>query len=197
LAVVWKPTPTADWTAFELPGFRDESVLPHGFAADNQSVLFTGVRAGEKWAALYRLDLASKSVERVFAFDNTDVRAVMHDFAGNDAIGVVGYTDKPVHAWLNKDNNGKAVKAYSALYRALAGQSVVVTSASDDGRLAIVFADSDINPGDYYVFNTETLKADYLQPARKHGAARVHFPSKVARTTSVDRVAPRRTPRYS
>lgn len=165
LAVSWKPQPGAEWSAFELPGFREQSIQPRRFSSDNHSVLFTGVREGEAFAALYRLDLKTKAVEAVHAFENGDVDGVVSDFADREIVGVVGYRDKPVYHWLNQAD--PAARLYSSLQRAFPGQSVRLTSVTDDGRLAIVFVSSDINPGDYYLFDVPAMKAEYLRSARE------------------------------
>lgn len=49
-----------------------------------------------------------------------------------------------------------------ALREAFPAQQVFVTSATRDGSLMVVYVGSDKNPGDYYLFNVKTLKADYL-----------------------------------
>jgi dipeptidyl aminopeptidase/acylaminoacyl peptidase len=165
LAVSWKPTSDAAWSAFDLPGFREESVIPRRFSTDNRSVLFTGVREGETFTALYRLDLESKQVERVYAFEGSDVLGVVSDFANREIVGARGYTDKPVYHWLADDS--PVVALLAGLQRAFPNDNVRLVSATDDGKLAIAFVSSDRNPGDYYMFNTETKRADYMQSARK------------------------------
>jgi dipeptidyl aminopeptidase/acylaminoacyl peptidase len=164
LAVSWKPEPDAEWTDFELPGFRDESIQPQRFSSDNHSVYFTGVREGERYAALYRLDLQTRNVEKLLAFDDCDVMEVISDFADVEIVGVKGYTHRPVYHWLKPGD--PAAKVYQSLQRAFSGQDVTITSASEDGRLAIAFVDSDVNPGEYYLFDTKALKADFIRAAR-------------------------------
>ncbi len=84
-AVSWKPQPDSDWTGFELEGFRDESVVPRHFSADNRSVYLTGVREGETYDALYRLDLQTQQLEKVHAFASAGVDDVITDFADRRA----------------------------------------------------------------------------------------------------------------
>ncbi|HEX7035542.1 MAG TPA: S9 family peptidase [Pseudomonadales bacterium] len=164
LTVSWKPRPKSDWEAFELPGFRDESVEPLYFASDNSSLYFIGVRRGQSLRALYRLELTSREVELVYAHESVDVTGLVTDFAGERVIGARFYTSRPEYHWLNEDD--PAVRLYRALERAFPGQAIEVTSTTADGRLATVFVHSDVNPGDYYLFDTETRAADYLQAAR-------------------------------
>jgi dipeptidyl aminopeptidase/acylaminoacyl peptidase len=164
VAVSWKPQPKAEWTGFELAGFRDESVVPRRFSTDNRSVYLTGVREGESLDALYRLDLQTQQLEKVYAFENASVAGVITDFADLDIIGVSGYGEHQTDYWLLKDN--PVAQTYQALQRAFPQQRVTVTSNTDDGRLAVVFVDSDVNPGDYYLFDTASKHAEFLRAGR-------------------------------
>jgi dipeptidyl aminopeptidase/acylaminoacyl peptidase len=164
LAVSWKPQAKGEWTSFELDGFRDETVVPERFSSDDRSVYLTGVREGEHFSALYRLDLQSKQLEQVHAFDNGSVASVITDFADREIIGVQGPGDRPEEYWLLKDNPDALT--HQALERAFPQQRVTLTSSSDDGRWVIVFVDSDVNPGDYYLFDTTTKHADFLRAGR-------------------------------
>ena len=164
LAVSWKPQPDSKWTDFELKGFRDASVVPRRFSVDNRSVYLTGTREGETYDALYRLDLQTQQLEKVHAFAETDVDFVITDFADSELVGVSGYAARQTDFWLLKDN--PAALTYQALSRAFPNQRVSVTSTSDDGRSAIVFVDSDVNPGDYYLFDPVTKRAEFLRAGR-------------------------------
>ncbi len=48
------------------------------------------------------------------------------------------------------------------LEKAFAGQNISITSRTRDGSLMLIKVDSDINPGEYYLFNTHSKKADFL-----------------------------------
>jgi dipeptidyl aminopeptidase/acylaminoacyl peptidase len=163
-AVSWKPQPDSKWTSFDLPGFDAQDVFPLRFSGDDRSVYLTGVHKGEKFDALYRLDLQTRHVEKVYAFPHMDVEGIITDFADRDVIGVSGYADRETEVWLREDD--PSVQAYEALQRAFPGQTIHVTSTSADGRRAIVFVESDVNPGDYYLFDTVTKRADFLRAGR-------------------------------
>ncbi|HET9446873.1 MAG TPA: S9 family peptidase, partial [Steroidobacteraceae bacterium] len=164
LAVSWKPQPNSEWTGFELKGFDEESVVPRRFSPDNRSVYLTGRLESESFNALYRLDLETQKLEKVHAFDGMGMYAVVTDFADREVVGVSGYSTRQVDHWLVPDN--PSARVYQALQRAFPQQQVNVTSTSEDGRLAVVFVDSDVNPGDYYLFDTTTMRADFLRAGR-------------------------------
>jgi dipeptidyl aminopeptidase/acylaminoacyl peptidase len=163
-AVSWKPQAKGEWTGFELEGFRDESVVPQRFSNDNRSVYLTGVREGARSAALYRLDLQTQQLEKVHEFEDGSVAGVITDFADHEIIGVRGPGDRPAEHWLLKDNPDALT--HQALERAFPQQRVTLASSSDDGRWVIVFVDSDVNPGEYYLFDTTTKHAEFLRAAR-------------------------------
>jgi dipeptidyl aminopeptidase/acylaminoacyl peptidase len=165
LAVSWKPTPSGPWTAFDLPGFRDESVIPRRFSSDNRSVLFTGVRDADSFSALYRLDLETHAVAKLYGFADADVDSLVSDFAGREIVGARGYRDRPTYHWLAAENPVTAL--YAGLQRAFPSDNVTLTSATVDGRLAIAFVSSDVNPGEYYLFDTQAKRADHMRSARQ------------------------------
>jgi dipeptidyl aminopeptidase/acylaminoacyl peptidase len=182
LAVVWKPEPRSEWQEFSLPGFREEGLAPWRFSADNKSVLLTGVREGEAFAGLYRLDLQTRAVEKVHAFENSEVSELITDFADRETVGVRARAGD--YHWIV--DNDPAAMLYKALYRAFARQNVEVTSTTDDGRLAIVHVKSDTNPGDYYLFDTKAMKASFLRAGRKWIDSRLMRPMESVQITARD-----------
>lgn len=165
LAVAWKPQPGDPWQTFSLPGFRRESIEPHCFDENNEAVFFTGVAETDVHAALYRFDLKSQAVTKAVAFPDTDVTGVVLDLSGRRIVGVSGYTYRRIFQWLNESDPMALV--YKALLRAFPNQSVGVTSATEDGRKAIVFVSSDVNPGQYYLFDTQTMTAAFVAGTRR------------------------------
>ncbi len=164
LAVSWKPDPDSPWAMFEVPGFREESITPRVFGPDNQSVLFTGAREGEPYTALYSMDLKSKEITKIYGFEHASIGRLIFDFSGNEILGVKGDTADPNYHWLRGDD--PATRTYKALLSSFPNQRVEVTSATKDGALAIVFAGSDVSPGDYLLFDTHALTLARFQAVR-------------------------------
>jgi dienelactone hydrolase len=164
-AVSWKPDPDGDWQDFNLPGFRPGSIEPIVLGEDSRSVHFLATAATDSHSALYRLDLQSKVVTKLFGFPDADIADVVFDLAGKRIVGVQSYVDKRVTHWL--DSTDPAARIAAALQRSFPGQNVHISTASEDGRLAVVFVNSSTNPGDYYLFDTKAMKAKYIQSARK------------------------------
>ena len=156
--VMWKPE--NEWVRLQLPGFRRDSVFPVFFTSDNRSVLFTGTTPDASLTALFQLDLASHAVEKLYAHPEADVAGILTDLAGETVIGVEVYADKPEVHWLQPDH--PTAKLYQMLERTFPGESSYITSSTKDQHLAVAVLYSDVNPGDYYLVNSETRHADFL-----------------------------------
>ena len=60
------------------------------------------------------------------------------------------------------DGDDPKAQYLASLYQAFDGQKVRITSNTSDGAVMVVQVTSDKNPGDFYLFNGKTSKADYL-----------------------------------
>lgn len=162
--VVWKPSPKDAWKLLALPGFRAGSVRPRLFD-DDDSVFVTAAAMQESYAGLYRVNLKTQAIEKIAAFPEADIDTVVFDFSGRKIVGIIGYADKPEYRWF--DDNDPAAQMYIALQRAFPKQNIRVNDTSADGKKAIVIAWSDTNPGDVYLFDSQTAKTRYLYSVRK------------------------------
>ncbi|HET9446874.1 MAG TPA: hypothetical protein VFO35_11470, partial [Steroidobacteraceae bacterium] len=142
-AVAWKAEPDGEWLTFELADFRYEALQAVRLSTSERSLLFIGIRYEEAFAALYRLDLQTRRVAKVYGFERADVDEAIADFADSKIIGVRGYTERPIEHWLMPDDPD--AQTYQALQRAFPGQRVQVTSAARAGGQVVVHVDSDIN----------------------------------------------------
>ncbi len=163
-SVSWKPDPDGEWVDFDLPGFRQDSIIPLIMSEDGESIFFEGTASDSRYTELFRLDLKTKEITKIFGIDDNDIYSVIYDLTGKRIIGVQSYLDKPVAYWLDKKDLAARIRA--SLEKTFKGQTVQIVTSSKDGSLAVVFVNSDINPGDYYLFDTKAMKASYLQPAR-------------------------------
>ncbi len=125
---------------------------------------FLAVPESKSHQALYRLTLASGAIDKLSLADDTEVVNAVMDLRNERVIGYKTYTDKPARAWIEKDD--PSARFYRALERAFPGQTLVITSVTSDGALAVAFVQSDVNPGDFYVLDTQALKADFIRASR-------------------------------
>jgi dipeptidyl aminopeptidase/acylaminoacyl peptidase len=183
-AVSWKPQPGAPWQEFALPGFQASTLEPSGFSADNNCVVFAGVREGESLRNVYRLNLQTLAVDKLYGYDGVDVSGIVMDFAGREIIGVRADTSKAEYHWLAEDD--PSAKLHMALERTFPQQSVEITSVTEDGRLVIAFVSSDRNPGDYYLFDTRAKNAELVRAMREWIEPRLMRPKEAIEVTARD-----------
>lgn len=163
-AVVWKENADAEWKSFVLPGFRDDTIDPTHLARDGR-VYFVGMREGERYRALYQLDLASRDVVRVAGIPDADVSGAMKGVITGNVVGVSGYAGKKVYHWL--DPQDSLAKLHASLSRTFADHEVSFVDTSDDGRRVLVLVRSDRSPGEYFLFDEQTKRADMLRAVRR------------------------------
>ena len=164
LAVIWKPTAKAKWEEFQLTGFREQTVRPLAFAPDNKSVLFVGVREGESLDSLNQLDLQTRTSQLLYSSKSVDIDGLITDLVDDTVVGVRTVPGKPEFHWLADQ---PTAKLYQSLGRAFPNEAVRITSSALDGKLAIVFVYSDVNPGEYFLFDVQSSKAEALEASRK------------------------------
>jgi dipeptidyl aminopeptidase/acylaminoacyl peptidase len=164
LVVRWRPQADGEWESFELKDFRDRTVAPQGFTQDGRSVLLLATHTDDSLNALYRLDLDSREIEKVYQHPEADIDDVVMDFANEKVIGVRVYADRLEYHWLEAGD--PAARAHEMLGRAFPDHAVEITSVTRDHRLAVARVASDVDPGQFYVVDTQARKADFLLASR-------------------------------
>ena len=152
-----------DWKLYNDPKTSQVVMLPLMFARDNQH-LYVTVTQPQKPDALYLLDLQSGTKELLYA-GGADPGRLLLTPDGQDAYGVLTHDGKTgVHVFDAKSADGR--RALS-LQKAFPGQAAVFLNFADDGKSGLVYVFSDRNPGDFFLFDTEKMSADYIYSARK------------------------------
>jgi dipeptidyl aminopeptidase/acylaminoacyl peptidase len=154
----------AEWTLVNdeaKTGFVESAI---GFSADNRTA-YLRVQQPKGPDAIVAFDVASGERKTVVQDDNVDPYAYIYAAGKGDALVGAMLMDGKL-ATVFFDNASADARLYRSLEAAFAGQAVQVTSTTQDGKLALVHAFNDTNPGDFYIFNRETLKADHVISSR-------------------------------
>ena len=140
----------------------DDDTGPLGMTQDGKGFYWRGRSPGGTMA-LYQVDPADMSEHTLYADPALDTTGFIYgDFAGNSDKILAVETFPDIADLHVIDQQDPETKLLLALRQAFPGQSVFITSAARDGSSMVVYVGSDRNPGDYYLFNGKTLKADYL-----------------------------------
>lgn len=151
----------SEWTSFETD-FDLDHVSVHGFAENNRDVYLTTRETGRM--GLYRLNTETGESERLLGSDTVEISDVLWSRDGDYVIGAILEDGQPEMQFIDPDD------PTSVLQRQIAAAfprqfSRVVSFASDSDR-AIVAARADISPAGYFLFDTESLSADFLLSSR-------------------------------
>lgn len=129
---------------------------PLGFAPDNNMVYLL-VQHNKGPDSVVAWNITTNERKEVLRDDNTDPHPVE---INNVLQGVRLMDGLPRMAFF--DEQSAIAKLYKKLEKGFPGQAITITSATTDGKLAMVKVWSDRNPGDLYVFDTVANKANYL-----------------------------------
>lgn len=159
----YKKDKNADWQDFSPKNFEGVRPYPLSFTADNNSV-YLAANVGNGTRALYLFNLKDNAFEKVFHDEKVDISDYIDDFADRRIVAVGTSLAKPTYHYLDKKD--PKAKLHKMLYSAFAGYDINITSVTDDRSEIIVQVYSDINPGDYYLFDTKSMKAEFLLTGR-------------------------------
>jgi len=136
------------------------ALTPVAINKSGSKIYLTGSVGSAQISKLFELELTTKKISAVF--DNlAELDYWKTDINGDPTIGVSYPAHHQYHySLMNPESHH--VQHHKKLQKAFANQEVQIESHSDDGKTFILRVSSDINPGEYYIYNTETKKADFL-----------------------------------
>ena len=129
---------------------------PLGFSADDK-IVYLQVEQEQGPDAIVAWDIAADKKTEVFRDDNTDPTPI---YVEGKLYGVRLMDGMPRTHFF--DPQSAVAKLYRKLEKAFEGQRVEITSMTADGKTALVLADGDRNPGDFFIFDSTNNKADRL-----------------------------------
>jgi len=165
-----------EWTLLNDTRTTGLRKIPLGFSPDDKTVYLLaehkdGPDSIDAW------DPATGESHEVFRDDDVDPQPL---YVGGELVGAEFMDGLPRREFL--DPQGTYAKLYRKLERAFAGQDVAITSVTKDDGLALVYAGSDRNPGDYYLFDAKSNNAslllsreDWIDPERTASMKPVDF----------------------
>jgi dipeptidyl aminopeptidase/acylaminoacyl peptidase len=164
--VMYRSPEAPDWRdlgpVLDTLGDRDE-VKVLGVAEDGQSIYVTGEAQDSR--DLYRIGIDGSSPRLLSHRDGLDV-GTMEWSQDRTKIVAVNYAPGRFERVYIEPDDPRA-RLLRMLDSAFSGQTVHITSTSRGGALAVVHVGSDVNSGDFYLFDTRTKKAEYLFSAHE------------------------------
>lgn len=149
----------SNWELISDESVSHLSESPIGFSADNQTVYLQAEQA-EGPDAIVAMDLSTKARKIVLRDDDVDPARIIYRNGTRIPVGAAFMDGKPRTEFFDKQSREATLQR--SMEAAFGGDAVTLTSQTSDGRLVLVGVWSDRNPGDYYIYDTVTKKADLL-----------------------------------
>ncbi|WP_368561849.1 alpha/beta hydrolase family protein [Pseudoxanthomonas sp. UTMC 1351] len=158
----------ADWQLISDEVVDGNAEYPLGFSQDNR-IAYLQVEQSSGPDAVIAYDVASGNREQIMRDEIADPDWIVYGIdskggAGATPVGVGLVAGKPRRNFFNPAS--AEAKLYGMLEAAFPGEAVRITSTTADGKIALVQVSSDRNPGDFYLFQIDARKAEYLLSRR-------------------------------
>jgi len=153
----------AEWQLISDESVSKSREWPLGFSADNKTA-YLQIEQSKGPDAIVAFDVATETRKELLRDDDSDPGRIIYRNGTLIPVGAFFIDGKPRTAFF--DDTANEARLYRNLEAAFPGNMVRITSQTTDGKLALVQVSSDRNPGDFYVFNTEAKKAEYLLSRR-------------------------------
>lgn len=149
--VYYRESETSPWLRLAEFVFPDDPFEPLAFAGDNRTLYVASHRDRDN-AAIYKYDPdARKLGERLFEREHVDAGEPILDEYSDKLLGFRYVDEKPAVVWIDPDRQ----RLQAQIDAALKGRLNVIGSVSENGKRALVRSSSDVDPGSYYLLDTE------------------------------------------
>lgn len=150
----------ADWRLVNDQSGSGRIELPLGFSADNKLAYLQVRGDGRGPDSIVAWDPASNERTAVLRDAAADPLEVIYRNGTTTPVGAQIMDGR--HRSLFFDDEAPEARQYRSLEAAFPGQSVRVTSSTQDGALLLVKVWSGNNPGDFYLFDTDQKKLQFV-----------------------------------
>ncbi|GAA5083030.1 alpha/beta hydrolase family protein [Lysobacter panacisoli] len=159
-----------DWRLINDEAVTHRVEIALGFAADNRTA-YLQVEHPQGPDAIVALDTVTGQRTDLLRDAVVNPYSILYDASGSVPIGATYMKDRLVSRYF--DEGSAQARTQRMIEKAMPDSSIRVLSSTRDGKQLLLMASDDRNPGDFYLFNTDTReaklvfsRADWFDPAR-------------------------------
>ena len=145
------PAGAEEWIEIDTARFN-RSFWPVAITDDSKSA-YVLARVDSDKRGLHKLSLDGSEYKKIYVNDSVDITSVHLTPDGRSVYAMRIDKDYPSYLVMSKTHEEAIV--FKQLLQLFPGQSVSITSDSEDGRFWIVNTSSDVDPGTYYLLDRE------------------------------------------
>ncbi|MCF7752118.1 S9 family peptidase [Bacillus subtilis subsp. subtilis] len=147
------------WKLVNDEAVNDRIEQAIGFSADNTLAYFSSEQ-DQGPDVILSWDPASGKRTALLRDSQVDPSRIIRRPGTSIPVGALYLGDKPRTRFF--DEASADARLYRSLEAAFGGDAIYITSSTRDGKQLLIEAWSGQNPGDFYIFNTDTKKAEHL-----------------------------------
>lgn len=155
---------TSEWKTLTLEAEDQAALVPTAVNRSGTKAFLMADTGADEISTMFELNVASGALQPVFA--NLEFDLESYGVNPDDLSPVIGVTRPDREEYHYVDETTAISKYHKMLVKGFKGQDVAITDHSEDGKLLLVYVSSDINPGEYYLFDTKTKRADLVVAQR-------------------------------
>ena len=144
---------TREWQEFNLAEYQLSSVALNSFDKLGENVFISASKNGEP-EGLYKFNVATKTVELLNQNKTVSPTKVWIDELSKEPYAVEYDNGYPSYNFIAPKS--LMAKRLKNLLQALPGNQIQIVSSTQDGKISIIRSSSDINSGEYYLFDSKT-----------------------------------------
>ena len=148
------------WQSLEQAFSIDQSLIPFALSHDSQFAYFVGNVGEKSLQTVFELDLKTKSYKAIFTGMQADISQWVLDAKTNAPVVGIAYPGKPEYHY--REGHSQTAEVHKMLVDAFDGQEILIEGSSQDGNYSLFSVNSDINPGEYYIFDLKNKDAKFL-----------------------------------
>ncbi|WP_434930698.1 alpha/beta hydrolase family protein [Shewanella sp. HL-SH5] len=148
-----------DWIDSSKLNINLSEFSPVSFAENDTSIYAVG-RNGTETMGVYKINLETGELQKIIQDEKVDPSHFWKNNSTQKLYAVEFENGYPTYAFVDQDDSHS--KLLKQLIASLPGHQVHIVSETEDGKKFIIKAFNDRNPGDFYLFDAEKLKLEYL-----------------------------------
>lgn len=161
LEVYFRNSSDEMWEQANLPpGYLDPMVVGVNETGDEVYIRAQDPQSG--YRTVYTWTPKDGEIVPIFETNDGDVDDFIVDPVSRTPVVAIHEPNMPSYQY----SSHPFAKNHKMLVKAFKGQRVNFSDFSFDGRYVVAYVSADVNPGEYYLFDTKTKKADFLMAAR-------------------------------
>jgi len=156
----YRENENSEWKELPLSEQSQHKLVVESINNAGDKAYVSGTVEDKELFTIFELDLKTGDYTQLFDGMTTDINDYIIDPVTRAPIVGISYPAKASYHYTKEAN--ELASLHKSLVASFGGQTTTFASTSEDGSKILVRVDSDVNPGEYYLFDAKTKQAQFL-----------------------------------